>query len=1150
MRADYDKKIETFTHLHCHSSYSLLDGIGKPADNAKRAADIGQQALALTDHGTCAGLYEFQTACDKVGVKPILGNEFYFVEDRHVKGLSEEEKESLTKEEQQEIIKIRQANPHLILLAETDQGLQNIYRLNYLANKEGFYGKPRVDLNLLQQYNEGIIATTTCIISPYAKYYFRGETDKMRSLFDKMYGIFGKDRYFVELHPHEKFNFRNGTDPDQHAQREYNFAMVEMFRKNYDIRCILANDAHYPEKKHNDVHGFMFNINTNGKYDETSCKNLYIASEDDMRSFWHGNHHDESIDNSYLDEAIETTKEIANRCHGRIDVESLKEPKFSVPVGYDNNKQYIVELLKDALIKKIEDGEVAEDKSDEYIERVRTELELIADKGYVDYFLLTRDFCDWAYRNDIVQSPGRGSAAGSLICWLLGITRVDPLKYDLFFERFMNPERIKEPDIDNDFQDSRRQEVKDYVGKKWGAANIASCAAYSRYTANTLLREVFKHYEIDFKTSNRIAKTISGHVSLNKDMTSFTDIVASNKDVREFLTTLDEEKRHSIVHILDTVMGNVRNVTIAGGGTIISSQPLHELMPLRRSKDEGIITEWQVEELTKMKFLKIDILGISTLSVLKTIMDQVGMSLDELYALPMEREELTPDEQVHYDQAYKLLQEGETQGIFQFGGSNITRCLTKVKPQNLNDLAAVNAIYRPGVIKMGSLEKFLNRRNGDEKSVNDIHPLFEEILAPTEYIMIYQEQFIQMFNKLGLDFGKADLMRRMAEANDKDACYKYLEEHLYSNPELMALSAEETHKVADKIIEGAGYLFNKSHAICYSQLAYWTAYMKAKFPDRFTEVMFNHHVSDKDNLAITLTMARKLLKDPTISLGDINTFAKDYKVVGNDITIGVKSVKGIGDSVINKVLKNRPSGGWLTFQEFMVDNIYKKMIPYKGMQLFTTLGLFDGIPINGSGVTVSRKALVDIIEVVSQLSTAPKKKFRQMMEKVTGEADTKLENLFGKEHLEQIISLFDIDTETEYTEVEIINFEVENVGFRINEDKERQEALKTCVNEMNITHISDFDEDNQVKKHFWSIIRSVELLKTKKGKPYANVRLDDGTSFRIWHNKLVYIQPELLPGRVVMVKLDADTFGRSLSWDKYSFMCEEDILKLYKEVSS
>jgi DNA polymerase-3 subunit alpha len=1147
---DYSKPVTEFCHLHVHSSYSLLDGIGKPSENAKRAADIGQQSLAISDHGTCAGHYEFQTACDKYGVKPILGAEFYFVEDRNVKSLTDEEKEAMTTEERQAETRKRQANPHLILLAETDVGLKNIYHLNYLAAKEGFYGKPRIDLELLRKYNEGIIATTTCIISPWAKYYFRGETDKMKKLFEEMYDIFGKDRFFVELHPHEKFSYRDGNT-DQHAQREYNFTMIELFRKNYDVRCTLANDAHYPEKKHSAVHKFMFAVNTNGKYDETSCNNLYIASEEDMRRFWHDNGHSTDISDVYLDEAIETTKEIATRCNARIDVDSLKEPQFEIPDGYETNKDYILKLLKDGLNEKIKTGQVNVDEADVYIERIQTELSLISDKGYVDYFLLTRDFCNWAYEEKILQSPGRGSAAGSLICWLLGITRVNPIKYNLFFERFMNPERIKEPDIDNDFQDSERQRVKDYVAVRWGADSIASCAAYSRYTANTLFREVCKQFGVEYSMVNKIAKTISGHTSLNKDVASFSDIMEKNNDIKDFIGSLPEEDAYKFVNIIDTVIGNVRNVTIAGGGTIISSQPLHEMMPLRASKDEGIITEWQVDELTKMKFLKIDILGISTLSIIKNIMDQVGMTIDDLYDMPVDREELSEDEQAHYDRAYQLLQEGETQGIFQFGGSNITRCLQKMIPTTLEHIAAVNAIYRPGVIKSGAMEAFLRRRNGEEESVNDYHTLFDEILAPTENIMIYQEQFIQMFNKLGLDFGKSDILRRIAETGDKDACYKYMDDNLYCYPDIMALSKKETHGIASKVIEAAGYLFNKSHAISYSQLAYWTAYMKAKFPDKFVEVMFNHHHGDQDNQAINLNMAKKLLDKPTVSLGDINTFTKDYKVVGDTITIGVKSVNGIGDSVIKKIENNRPIGGWLTFDEFIEDNVYKKMISYKNLQILVRLGMFDSIPVNGGSVELTRKALCDVVEILGKVTVLTKKKLNVFLERTFGAevTDKNLLAILSAKNLVTLLDEFGITPEEEYTEDELIQYEIGYLGYRLGEDTEKNDMLKQMVSSMGIGHITDIPDEDGEHPHHWTIIQSIEKLKTKNGKPYANVRVDDGSSFRVWWNKLQYIDNDLVPGRLVVVKLNSDTFGRSLAHGRSTFMNDKEIINLYDEVS-
>ena len=1129
-------KIDTYTHTHLHTSFgSLLDGVGKPVEYMKRAAELGQQAVCVTEHGSMASAYEFQRAGDEYGIKTIIGNEMYCVEDRFRQGLTEEERDGLTATEVREANKQRLRAPHLLLLAETDEGLRNLYRLNYYAATEGFYGKPRIDLGLLAKYSKGLIATTTCVISNMARYFQNKEVDKMTGFFNDLAGIFGSDNLFIEMHPH-----------DLDMQLEYNQVLIEMFRKEYEgFKCVLANDVHYVRKEHNDTHNFLWRLNTNGRFDEAGVQTLYMASEDEMRELWHNNGHADIIGDEYLEEAIESTKVIANRCNARLDVETLKEPKFTVPNGYKNSKAYMLELLQKGMTDKVKSNLIPEDQIPVYVERLKTELELIADKGYLDYFLITNDFTQWAYENDILMSPGRGSASGSLICWLLGITHLNPIKYDLFFERFMNPERIKEPDIDNDFQDNRRSDVKDYVASKWGDANIASVCAYSRYSVNTLFRDLAKDKGIDFKLSNKIAKTISGHISLNKDLTTFTDLMNSNKEVRDFVDSLDTAEATDFVTTIDTLIGNLRNQTIAGGGVIISTQPLYDVMPLRKSKEGDLVTEWQIDELAKMKFLKIDMLGLSTLSVIMEVMKKVGMSIEDLYTMPIDRDLLGTEEQINYDKAYELLCEGDTYGVFQFGGANITRCLQKMVPRNVEDIAAVNAIYRPGVIKLGATEAFLRRRNGQEESTNDHHPLFDDILKPTENIMIYQEQFIQMFNLLGLNFGQGDILRKLAESMDHKKCNEYLEEHLFSHPDKMVLSVDETRAVAKKLIDNAGYLFNKSHAISYSILAYWTTYFKAKHPAEFTEVMLNNHTGEHEEIALGLTMGRKLLDNPVVSLGDINTFSKEFSVTGDSITIGLKNIKGLGDSVLNKIKKNRPMGGWLDFTEFYKDNLELKMIPHNGLKVLIQLGLFDGLQFCGK--EYSRKVLCDIMDVYNTFTLQTKKNFKTLMIKLFDNEELQFNDLISGKYLPTLLDAFKISAD-EYTEKELIDFELEYVGFRVSENIERLKMMTALVKHLEFQHISEYDEEEDNSPHFWTKISTVEKLKTKKGKPYANVRAEDGSSFRVWHNKLQYCEEELIPGKIVAVKLTSDNFGRSLAWDRNSLLTEDNLLKLQQEL--
>ena len=1130
------RKIDTYTHTHLHTSFgSLLDGVGKPIEYMKRAAELGQQAVCVTEHGSMASAYEFQRAGDEIGIKTIIGNEMYCVEDRFRQGLTEEEREGLTPTEAREANKQRLRSPHLLLLAETDEGLQNLYRLNYYAATEGFYGKPRIDLRLLAKYSKGLIATTTCVISNMARYFQNKEVDKMTGFFNDLAGIFGPDNLFIEMHPH-----------DLDMQLEYNQVLIEMFRKEYEgFKCVLANDVHYVRKEHNDTHNFLWRLNTNGRFDEAGVQTLYMASEDEMRELWHNNGHADIIGDEYLEEAIESTKVIANRCNARLDVETLKEPKFIVPNGYKNSKAYMLELLQQGMTNKVKSKLIPEDQIPVYVERLKTELELIADKGYLDYFLITNDFTQWAYENDILMSPGRGSASGSLICWLLGITHLNPIKYDLFFERFMNPERIKEPDIDNDFQDSRRSDVKNYVASKWGDANIASVCAYSRYSVNTLFRDLAKDKGIDFKLSNKIAKTISGHISLNKDLTTFTDLMNSNKEVKEFVSSLDPTEANDFVTTIDTLIGNLRNQTIAGGGVIISTQPLYDVMPLRKSKEGDLVTEWQIDELANMKFLKIDMLGLSTLSVIMEVMKKVDMSIEDLYTMPIDKDLLDEEEQKNYDKAYELLCEGDTYGVFQFGGANITRCLQKMVPRNVEDIAAVNAIYRPGVIKLGATEAFLRRRNGQEESTNDHHPLFDDILKPTENIMIYQEQFIQMFNLLGLNFGQGDILRKIAESMDHKKCNEYLEEHLFAHPDKMVLSVDETRAVAKKLIDNAGYLFNKSHAISYSILAYWTTYFKAKHPAEFTEVMLNSHTGQHEEIALGLTMGRKLLDNPVVSLGDINTFSKQFSVTEESVTIGLKNIKGLGDSVLNKIEKNRPSSGWIDFTEFFEDNLELKMIPHNGLKVLIQLGLFDGLYFCGKEYT--RQTLCEIMDVYNTFALQTKKNFKTLMVKLFDDEEIQFNDLISGKYIPALLDAFKVPVE-EYTEKELINFELEYVGFRVSENVERLKMMTEIVNHLEFQHISEYDEEEENPPHCWTKISTVEKLKTKKGKPYANVRAEDGSSFRVWHNKLQYCEDELVPGKIIVVKLKSDNFGRSLSWDRNSLLTEDNLLKLQQEL--
>ena len=524
-------------------------------------------------------------------------------------------------------------------------------------------------------------------------------------------------------------------------------------------------------------------------------------------------------------------------------------------------------------------------------------------------------------------------------------------------------------------------------------------------------------------------------------------------------------------------------------------------------------------------------------------MDKVGMTIEDLYTMPVDRELLSEDEQVYYDKAYQLLCEGNTYGVFQFSGSNISRVLSQCNPANIEDIAAVNAIYRPGVIQMGALDSYIARKNGEEEVRNDHHPMFDDILLPTQGIMIYQEQFIQMFNMLGLSFGEGDILRKIGESLDHDKCNAYLQEHLYDHPEKLVLSMEETKQVAGKLIDNAGYLFNKSHAISYSILAYWTSYFKAKYPAEFVEVMSNHNADDHDEIALCLNTARSLLDDPEVTLGSINDFSLEFKVTNDQYFVGLLGVKGLGKSVLGKIKRHTPAGGWLDFNEFLKDNLQYKMCSANDLKLLVDLGLFDDLQFCGQ--KFSRKSLNEITDIYYKLATMPKRDLKTITEKLFPDEEEKLtiNDLISGKFLSPIVAAFDIDKDDEYTEKEQIRIELEYVGFRVNEDRELHDKVVQLVEQAGVPHISDFDDSQDDHDPVYLTVSTVEMLKTKKGKPYANVRADDGTGFRVWHNKLQYHQDDLIPGKVLIVKLSSDTFGRSIGWGKKTLIGEEEIIE-------
>lgn len=1125
------KEISTYTHLHVHSNASLMDGVAKPHILAERAKELGMGALALTDHGTLAGIFDFQKACLDNGVKPILGNEMYIVENMSRKGLKKEGKVYVdpyaeyteqqladrSQEEIKEIQKVRRKAHHIILLAENEVGLKNLYKLNYFANKNGFYYKPRIDLDILERNSEGLIATTTCIVSQMAWYFMNEQYNKMQTTFDRMYEIFGKDRLFVELQPNEL-----------DIQLKYNQYLIEHFREKYDIKCVLTNDVHYARPEDNKVHEFLLSITTDDMV--AGVHHQYLGSEEQMRQQWQDHGHGSYIKEEYLNEAIETTKEIATRCNALIDTETLKQPIFTVPEGYKSNKEFAMDVIKESFEHKIKIGQIDKSKKKEYLKRLKYEFDVIESKGFLDYFLITRDFMKHAKETDILCHIARGSAGGCLVSWLLEITELDPIKWNLSFERFLSPKRNKYPDIDNDIQDDRRDELKDYIAEKWGVANIAPIAVYGRYTANNLFREVCKAKDYPFSEVNKIAKSIDSSGKALTTLKTFKDNVDENPELDSYLNSKGIDEKEEIINLVTSIEGNNRNLGTGGAGTIISSTPLYELMPLRKNKNDQLVTEWTKSQLEKAKFLKVDLLGISTLSIIKDIIDRVGMTNQDLYNLPIHPDDvkkITDKNEIEiHKQIYENFRRGYTEGIFQFESAGITELLKNIVPEDIEDIIACNTLYRPASLTSGTATKFWKRKNGKEKIKTDIDEAFKDILKDTYGLIIYQEQVLEILSAMGLDYGDSDILRRAIEDKDEPKIKEYIEKLMKIDSEDLLFNEDKTKAVLDELIEHSGYLFNRSHCVAYSILAYWTMYLKTKYPKEFCEEILNHNITSKDKLPLYVNMALSV-NDLKPSLGNINKFNNKFVIDGNRLRFSTLIIKGIGKSIINKIKKYKPKDGWATFQDFYVSNKALSLVSAKNTENLIRLGFFDEIPFNENGDTFTKRRLVDFHKMISAIDNMKKKAQKPFFEKI--EIESSLE-LFNIETLQKVVKYIDCEEildDKEYTLRDLANIESELLGFMVSGN---DADFVQIMRENYIPSVSEFDPEECT--YVYGKIANIYEKKTKKNDIYYNIKLGDGDNFiyfNVWTNYLKHCEHMLINGNTIAVALKYDNYGYAIN---------------------
>ena len=883
-----------FTHLHVHTEYSLLDGSNKINEYVARVKELGMNSAAITDHGVMFGCIDFYRAAKAAGIKPILGCEVYVAPGSRF---------------DREIGQAEDRYYHLVLLAENNHGYENLMKIVSKAFVDGFYYKPRVDMELLQEYHEGIIALSACLAGEVAKNITRGMYEEAKSAALRYEEIFGKGNFFLELQDH-------GIPQQQRVNQQ----LLRMSQET-GIGLVATNDVHYTYDTDAEAHDILLCVQTRKLLsDENRMRyeggQYYVKSPEEMAELF-----------PYIPEALENTQKIADRCEVEIEFGVTKLPKFDVPAPY-TSWEYLNKLCYDGL-KERYTGDLTELEK-----RLEYELGVIKTMGYVDYFLIVWDFIRFARDHDIMVGPGRGSAAGSLVSYTLGITKLDPIKYNLLFERFLNPERVSMPDIDVDFCFERRQEVIDYVVEKYGKDRVVQIVTFGTMAARGVIRDVGRVMDLPYAQCDAIAKMIPEELNITIDKA-----LKMNPELKNLYTT--DEMVKKLIDMSRRLEGLPRHTSMHAAGVVISQKSVDEYVPLARASDGSIVTQFTMTTLEELGLLKMDFLGLRTLTVIqkavKLIEKNKGISLDM-------------DHVDYNDKAvYDMLGAGKTEGVFQLESAGMTSFMKELKPESLEDVIAGISLYRPG--PMDFIPQYIEGKNNPD-SIHFLCPQLEPILSATYGCIVYQEQVMQIVRSLGgYTLGRSDLVRRAMSKKKAAVMEKERQNFVYGNEEEgvpgcvnRGISEEVANKIYEQMMDFAKYAFNKSHAAAYAVVAYQTAYLKCHFPVEFMAALMTSVIDNPPKVAGYILSSRKMGID--ILPPDINKGDSTFSVDGGGIRYGLSAIKSIGKPVIEAIVAERNQRGSFTSLRDFIERMTGKDVNKKAIENFIKAGAFDELPGN------------------------------------------------------------------------------------------------------------------------------------------------------------------------------------------------------------
>ncbi|MBU6500804.1 MAG: DNA polymerase III subunit alpha [Patescibacteria group bacterium] len=893
-----------FTHLHIHSHYSLLDGLAKIDDIVSRVKELGMDSIAVTDHGALYGAVEFYKKATKAGIKPILGVETYVApRDRFSKEPGER-------------------YHHLILLAENEIGWKNLVKLVTKAHLEGFYYKPRVDKDLLREHHEGLIALSACLGGEVARALLADKPKQAEEIAREYEIIFGKGNYFLEIQKHPHI-------PDS-EKIEANLIALS---KATGIPLVATQDSHYARPEDAEYHDVLLAVQTGNKLsddDRLSMKedNFAIISPEDMAKRF-----------SAVPEAIEITAKIAERCNVTLALGNPILPDFPKPPGKTAN-DYLRELVMQELVKRFPQ----EEQTQEVLARINYELDVIVKTGFADYFLIVQDLVNWAKTHGIAVGPGRGSAAGSIVSYIINITDINPLSYGLLFERFLNPERVQMPDIDIDFSDRRRDEVLAYAREKYGEDHVARIITFGTMAARAAVRDAGRAMGLSYGFCDQIAKFIPFSFKLKdaiEKVPELAELYAKNEDAKK------------VLDVASHLEGVARHASVHACATVISKDPLMELVPLQFAPQDQstIITQFEMHAIEDLGLLKIDFLGLKNLTIIedavRLIKDTRGVDID-ISNIPLDDEK-----------TFQLLQAADTTGVFQFESSGMKRYMKDLKPTRIEDLIALVALFRPGPMEL--IPTYINRKHGKEK-ITYLHPIMKEILESTYGVIVYQEQVMDMATKLaGLTRGEGYLLIKAVGKKIKSLLDEQREKFING-----CLKNNIPQSIADRtweLIEPfARYGFNKAHSACYATIAYRTAYLKAHYPEEFMAGLLNAEMSDLDRIALLIGEAKQ--SGLEILPPDINKSFVSFTPEGPKIRFGLLAIKNVGSEITRNIIEERIRGGEFKSLEDLLKRVQHKDLNKKSLESMAKCGALESLGVERNQVLQN---LDDVLRFSSSL---------------------------------------------------------------------------------------------------------------------------------------------------------------------------------------